>query len=438
MSENVSIEWALLSALRQGGIEAVTHALERGVEPLDFGEQGSRVNRVFELMVEGADKGQLPSDAELKLRLGFRPKFVDAEFDLDQRIEDILTASLRIKLRDGVEDVPDRLQGDPIAVLDELEDLVSECKSKITRKPVMTTDNPDWVNEIIEEYERAKQLSEIGKLIGLSSPWPLYDEVSLGLQRKQVTGLVAKTKMGKTYIALKWLQHICENDLAPGESAFFVSPETGKEVINRRFVSIYKNLPEKLVQRGQLQGEKEMDFYEFLNNWKHEPEKRPKVHWFYHDDVSSLQDLIRQAKKHKPRVIFIDAFYFMADALPQRYHRAADHIKLQRLAEMIHRDLAQDCDLAVVVTHQLAGSKKGKWSLDFDSDDLAGSKAIGRSVSALLGLLATKEMKTEGRRLIRTLEARNFEGVDWSIYYDPNTMNFDEIGKWTDEDEDDE
>lgn len=410
-----------------------------GLEPIDLGDKGSREHRVFELMVEESEKGSLPSAAEFKVRLGFRPQFSDEEFDLDRRIKDVITASIRIKIRDAIETIPDQLQGDPQVVLEELRQLVEEVDNKVVRKPVMTSHNPEWIDEFKAGYMEAKERSEAGKLIGLTSPWPIYDMASLGLQIKQVTALVAKTKLGKTYVALKWLQHICENDLGPGDHAFFVSPETGKEVINRRFISIYKNLPEKLVQRGMLQGEKEEELFEFLFDWRaNARETRPCIHWFYHDDVSSLNDLIREARQHKPKVIFIDSFYFLADALPQQYWRSPDHIKLQRLAEMVHRNLAQDCEVPVVVTHQLAGSKKGKWSLDFDSDDLAGSKAIGRSVSALLGLMATKEMKEDGRRVIKTLEARNFEGVNWSIYYDPDTMNFDEIGEWKEEDEEDE
>lgn len=438
MSDRISIEWALLSALNQGGVEAVNYALERGLVPEDIGEKGTRVNRVFELMCEGAEAGELPSAAEIKISLGFKPQFSSEKFDLNKRLDAVLKASLRINLRDGIEELPDKIQDDPELVLEEIGALYDRLASKISRRPVMRSSSPKWIEEIEEEYERAKKLSEAGELIGLSSPWSIYDDVSLGLQVKQVTAIVAKTKMGKTYLALKWLQHIVDNDLKPGEKAFFVSPETGKEVINRRFVAIYEGLHEKMLQRGMLEDESEEKFYNFLKEWKDNPDSHPEIFWFYHDDVRSLKDLIRYAKQHKPRVIFIDAFYFLADALPDQYQRSPDHKKLQVLAEMIHRDLAQDCDLPVVVTHQLAGSKKGKWSLDFEADDLAGSKAIGRSVSALLALLATKDMRDEHTRLIRTLEARNFDVIDWKIYFDVDGMRFDQIGKWTEEDEEED
>ena len=65
--------------------------------------------------------------------------------------------------------------------------------------------------------------------------------------------------------------------------------------------------------------------------------------------------------------------------------------------------------------------------MNAEADAVAYAKAVGDYADAIDGIFGNTEFRGNKRRIIRGMEAREFETVDLEIHFDPGTHNYDEI-----------
>lgn len=188
---DISPERALIYAILKGGVAAFQQAKSLGVraEHLHFDER-----RIFEICeADFIPRGRMPTLTELKVHYSIEIPSCTESFDVDLCAKNIVRAALITKLSDGLGPVIQTIQNDPYEARRLLTELIQE--TNWTLGGISRSDTPQVLADLMQGYLDAK--ARDGSLRGLSSPWPSRDARSLGIQRGEVTVILAKRKTGK-------------------------------------------------------------------------------------------------------------------------------------------------------------------------------------------------------------------------------------------------
>jgi len=413
--EGLTPDRCLIYGIAQAGLAGLFKARDLGLKPehLDAPE-----NKIFDLFEQFIPKTRLPTVIEIRATVGVTLDIPATPFDVETFANRIVTRALRKKLRDGLQRVVEHtLVTDPVAARDELGKLVRETSWSLGQASSYT--DPATAQNVYDSYMAAKDRG--GGLLGLSSPWPNVDAHSLGLQEGELTVLLAKRKMGKSWLLLKWFLHIYKNDLKPGECLLIVSMEMPVSLCYRRLAAIDLRLPYKEMRAGKLITAQEEKLAEWVERAKVIDPTKPTIHVLGPNTVRDVSDIAAKTAELRPRGVGIDGLYILGrrtgGAMWERTIENVSQIKL---------DLCAGLNVPVLATTQFKGSKNKK-ELQADADDAAYAKAIGDWADAMRGVVADGEMDNNHQRLFIGMESREFRPVDLLIQFDLSEMNFDEI-----------
>lgn len=407
---------ALILAILRDGLTGYFLARDKGLrsEHLDLDNQP-----IWDLIADFAKKGRVPTFTEIQAATGIIVNPIDEPFDVDLFATQLANRALRRKLDAGLRPIVSGLIAtDPKKARDLLVELVRNTSWSIGG--VASYTDASTANELRAAYDRAKNLAS-GGLLGYSSPWPSVDRSSLGLQDGELTVLLAKRKVGKSWILFKWLHWIWEHDLKPGERVLLVSMEMPKAMVWRRLCAIDLMLCYSDFRAGRLNTPAEDKFFNWVKAMQTPDPSKPIFEVIGPNVARDVSDISAKVAELNPKVVGIDGFYILGrDRRMGMWERT-----LQNVSE-IKLDLCDEHGVPVVATTQLKGSKD-KDSLDCDGDDAAYAKAIGDYADAMRSAHMNEAYRRNKQRVFRGKESREFESVDIVMHMDLDAMNFNEI-----------
>jgi hypothetical protein len=413
--EGMTLDRCLILGVTQMGVQGIFRARDAGLraEHLESPE-----NKVFAAFESFLPKGRLPTNTEIQTITGVTLPAPTEPYDVETFAKKIVNRALRTKLTEGVKEVMLRdIIKDPSSARDSLAKLVRETSFSLGQ--VSSYTDTSTATTVLDDYLKAKNRG--GGLLGLSSPWPNVDIHSLGLQEGELTVILAKRKMGKSWMLLKWMLHALYNDLKPSESILVVSMEMPVALCYRRMAAIDLKLDYKRFRAGTLTTEEEEKLTAWVEAAKTPDPTKPTIHVIGPNTVRDVADIAAKAAEFRPRCVAIDGFYILGrnsnSGMWERMINTVTEIKL---------DLCAGLNLPVLATTQFKGTK-GKNELTVDADDAAYAKAIGDYADAMRGLVADAEMDANRQRLLVGMESREFRPVDILINFDLSAMNFSEI-----------
>jgi hypothetical protein len=424
-----TVDRALIYAILKGGVSAFQAAKNHGIEASFLTFEDETIFRAMEEVF--LPKGKMPSLAELAIHCKVDVPPTEENFDVDLCSKQIIKRALANKLSEGLGPIEQDLTTDPFSSRSKLQVLVQETNWSMGL--VARTDSPAAIEEVEKRYLEAKAQKE--GLLGYSSPWPLRDKQSLGLQKGEVTVVLAKRKTGKSWFLFKWAEHIWSNKLAngepelkPGECVMVVSMEMPVWQVMRRFFAIHRRLDYELFRAGKLPTVEEKMFFEWTAEQKKPNQKRPFVIFVGSDKVRTVRDLVGMVAQYQPKVVFIDGFYILGRDGGKGGSKQAPlwERTMNNIAE-IKLDVAVGMNVSVVASTQLGGQVK-RGDLNAEADAVAYAKAIGDYADAIDGLFGSDDFKEQGRRILRGMEAREFVTIDLDINFNPKTQDYSQIG----------
>lgn len=405
----------LIHSILQGGLDSYYEARRLGVRSEILYEEG---RSIWDLMERMSGKGRLPSLPEIQTVTGqLITEVCPDPLAVDICAESVVKRGLITQLHSGVDGLADRVTEDPLAARDEIIELAK--KTAWSYGEPYSINSRSCMDELIKAYEKAAQRGN--RLLGLSSPWPTVDEVSLGLQNGELTVVFAKRKVGKSWIVIAWAVHIWRNDLKPGEKLLFVTMEMTPLQVLRRMACIDLHFAWDDFRGGRLTSAERKRMDDWVDARMNADPSEANVIIVGSNQVRTIKDLDAIVGEHKPKGVIVDSFYIMGRASGASiYERVLANVQGLKL------DVALKHEVPVLASTQLKGTTSAD-VLNADSDQAMGAKAIGDYADATRGLFVNETLKADGKRYWRGMEAREFEAKDVEINFDFQTMDFSEI-----------
>lgn len=412
--DTIGTDRALILAILQAGPRGYFKARDKGLRAEHIHHEDQRVYRMFE---DFAKKGRLPTLYEIKAGTAVDITMPGEPFDVGLFTDKILKRALYNLLRTELKPVIYNLGKDPHAARDAL--IAAVRNSSWSIGGVSSYTDGSTAQTVLEAYERAKAAG--GGLLGLSSPWPNVDKYSLGLQPGELTVILAKRKVGKSWMLFKWWLHILKTDLKPGECIFLVSMEMPKELIYRRLAAIDLHLCYEDFRAGRMTMESEKRLNEWVEAAMTPDPTKPTIYVAGPNTIRDVADIAAKTAELNPRAVGVDGLYILGrDAKLNMWERTLKNITETKL------DLCSNLNVPVVATTQLKGTKK-KDDLTADADDAAYAKAIGDYADAMRGLHMDSDLEENKQRIFTGMESREFRPVDIAINFNLDVMDFSEI-----------
>lgn len=266
-----------------------------------------------------------------------------------------------------------------------------------------------------DEYHRVKKLG--GVIDGIPLPWSIINKVTMGVHKGELWFFVARIKTGKTWLEVLLAQHFW----SLGERVLLVTMEMPIEKIQRRIDSLYSKLPYQEFKEGKLSNDFEVEYAKSLMQFK---DDKATPFWVVgNGGVRTVQDVEMLMEEMRPTVVLIDGVYLMT--VPGNKTLG----KWERVSTVVDslQQLALRRSTPIVATSQFTRKiKKGK--LEADASDVGFAYEISQAADCLVGLFQDDDLRAEKRMLVRLLECREGESVDFLVHWNFATMSFGEVG----------
>lgn len=195
----------------------------------------------------------------------------------------------------------------------------------------------------IEENYHARQRGEINHIIGTKTGLRDVDEMTLGLQKKDLILLAGRPSMGKTALALRMFQGACEDDQGCG---VMFSCEQSKESLVMRMVSADSQVEAKKIKTGLID---ERHIPKLTQSASH----IAKLNAHFDDTKSPtpwhIRSVCRRLKRKygKLSIVLIDYLQLMSSGMNLDREREVDYIALAL------KSIAVEMDCPVMALSQL-------------------------------------------------------------------------------------
>lgn len=416
----------LIHAILQAGLTGFFTARRLGIRPEALFDDA---RPIWVLMEEMMKLGRLPSLTEIHLKTGLHipqvhPDPIDVELIAKDLVKRGLTSQLHTELRPFITE--DQINKDPFGTRDKLVEVYQSTAWGLGN-PV-SINSRSAVEQLMAGYNKAASRGD--SLLGLSSPWPTPDSASLGLQPGELTIVFAKRKIGKSWIVIVWAVHMWRKDLKPGQKILFVTMEMTELQVMRRMACVDLRVPWNDFREGRL----DMHQKKLLDDWceqriahANDPDKADII-FATSKQCRTAKDIGALVAEIQPVCVVVDSFYILGRQDNKSiYERVLGNVQALKL------DVALQHDVPVLASTQLKGTV-GKDTLQADSDDAMGAKAIGDYADVTRGLFADEELWSAQERLWRGMEAREFKPKDVHINFNFDRMDFSEIAEITGQD----
>lgn len=262
--------------------------------------------------------------------------------------------------------------------------------------------------------------------------WPTLDEMMGGARGGDLISMVARPKLGKTYLLVFSALHVWRTYRLP---VLFFSNEMLPEMIAERMAAIETHTPADFLKTNQWPTfDKSGVFGGKQSDNKVKKAFKDKMHLIEKDDVpiwiadgnlaATVDDVAMLTDKLGPCIVYADGAYLYQDQRERNPHA--------RVA-LVTGDLKQKVATArrtpVFASWQFnrIASKKLKDGEKPGIEDIANSDSIGQLSSCVMGMFEGETVETKKQREVEILAGRSGETGSFRTNWDFQKMDLSEI-----------
>lgn len=229
----------------------------------------------------------------------------------------------------------------------------------------------------------------IERNVEMGVPFGIYkvDDGFYGFQPGQLITVLGRQKSGKTTFLLNSALQAWKE----GYTVLFFSVEMDVEMLRERLYALGAHVSPSRMRRGHLRSDernKVVDFHEQLTAVDDEDEGR-----FFISKKRSLitvDDVIEEASKINPHVIYVDGFSFMLD---RRTNRMTDDWQANENVAAELKVLSLDMSVAIVTATQVQ-EKQYHPKFGIEARTIAGGTGLLKASDLVIGLDKTNQAHT--------------------------------------------
>jgi hypothetical protein len=438
------IEPHFLTKIVTAGHDEVTQLFKQGVTSSVFSEP---YKEVVDYIIDYRNKYKQTPDHKMVLQrfeqlskeILFSPKIPKAP--LQSLYDEVVSRAIRIDVTAFSNDLANEYEKthEGKALIQFMDDALRKMHSKYTTSSGRVATLSEMVPLLKEDLEKVAS----GQAAGIPIPFYFLYEELLGWQPAQITSVLAKTGVGKTWFVLLSAIAAASGDpyiihqpkdvppLTDGRKrelqtkVLIVSCEMPVLDISRRLASIYSRVSFNRLRAGKLSADEHKTYIneiESLTAPNHAGVIVGNNIRIVGPDTAGTPEQIRaQADDFDAGLVIIDGFYYMQGPGEKRWERVEANMQQMRLHTLLtdrHYMLA---------TQFKQGSKNIHTS---STDDIAFSMSIGQDSNNVIGLFQTPVLRKANQIDITSMKVRDgTPGNPYRFNWDVRSMKFDQIGR---------
>lgn len=389
--------------------QSVAPFIDRGVTPEMFPDPES--SAVYKFVIDFYRKHQaVPS-----------PRAVEAQFPgyilghapdpLSSYLESILSQYIRRRAQDEVLGNIKALQtGNPL-------DIVNALTSTFASLGALGEGNrtKSYTENTGSRYQRYLDRKNTVGLLGIPTPWPSLDDMTMGWMPEMYVGVAARPKTGKTW----WMLRVAKTAWWHGFDVAFANFELPDNMMEDRADALDVKLSYEKFRQGLITDAEDAKYKAYLA----QIEANPPAKWHWLHQARSISALSSKLDELKPKILFIDGAYLMDDERGGRTER-----EQQRNLSRGFKRLAQRHKIPVIISIQMnrtADTKQSK-SNTVTASSIYGSDAFAQDVDVLLGLTQTDDQRLNNLLQIDPLAVREAKAQPIVTSWNFDTMEAEE------------
>jgi replicative DNA helicase len=323
----------------------------------------------------------------------------------------------------------------------ELEDALDEMSENYRNKKV---DDQTFLQETIQRLQRVSDLyAETGKTVTLGEMadelWEDYELSKSGdfagieidpklkvltdslrkLEPSHITTIVARTGVGKTWLALIIAVHAAMT----GSKVLIASMEMSRKDLSRRMVAIALLMNFDAIKRGYLKADQETRYKAALRDMKKRKGFWNNITIMQPSEIRSVISVSYRAKSVGAELVIADAFYMYPGPQEQRWQRIeANLADVRRLTLITGQHW--------ILTAQF--NKKAKGVKSADEFAMGGSDSFNQDSNNVIYMIQTKRFKRQKAVILQIGKGRDCETqVPWLHKWNFLEMDWTAMGQHT-------
>jgi len=285
-------------------------------------------------------------------------------------------------------------------------------KAELQTRPSKDVDLVENPLDRLKEYD---ERVEKGGLLGLPSPWPILDDVTLGFMAEELWMIVARGGVGKS-----WCEVVGSRfHWTMGIRSLLVTKEMAVRQIIQRFDAAHARIAHKRLRSGELTTDEYERYRETLEQM--EESRVPFLVSGDDEGTGGVSGILAKIDRYRPGVVWIDGLYLIEDE--RRGKGEAGWEKLKNVTGDL-KAVARQRGIPIIVSHQF--SKEGRE--DQGSADTLAYGDIQKWFDGILGMYQSEDLRLNREMMFKLLKHREGERCEFVANWDLENMLFEEKG----------
>ena len=275
-------------------------------------------------------------------------------------------------------------------------------------------------------YSFIQEANESGdSLIGVSTGFPVIDEITLGFQRSDLIVIAGRPSMGKTALALNIAENVARQT---DRTVLIFSMEMSAEQVVRRFISSIANIDLQRLMRGQLQD----------NDWEGIDKALSVLSSkkILLDDTPALSPTELRARSRRVKRENKDLAMIVVDYIGLMQIPGKSENRVTEISEISRslKALAKELDVPVVALSQLNRAVESRPNKRPILSDLRDSGAIEQDADVIAFLYRHEyydrsDLENKGKAEINIAKQRNGPTRTTSLAFRDSVARFENLAK---------
>ena len=316
-------------------------------------------------------------------------------------------------------------------IADHLENFDAETAYDLMKKTVLYVENEvvetsavDITKDTEDRKRQYLERKENQGMIGIPMGIDKLDYILKGLQKKQLTTMIAQTGLGKTWFECLIGSYAQLN----GYRVLHFTTEMSEEMLRDRYEAILfgrvvGEFSYSRFKSGMLRTEEEKAYFEFLDK------KLPKLEPLIIETATGVSNVASKIDQYQPDLVLIDSAYLMED------DRGAkdDWLRIAHITRDL-KNLSKLRKVPIFINSQADRTTSTKTGPELEN--IGYSRAIGQDSDVVLALFQDAQMREDREMKVKVLKQR--EGILGYVMmnWDFSTMNFEPIYATAEQSED--
>lgn len=248
-------------------------------------------------------------------------------------------------------------------------------------------------------------------MAGISTGITKLDQLTGGMCGQEMWVIGARPSIGKTAFSLNLLVHCARSRVSP---IYFFSLDMSREKIIERIVAQLARIDLWRIRTGSVSNEE----YQAILGWQAHIRKFDLI---LHDGIASELDILRECRRTKPRVVFIDYFTKIRNSKPTS-SRYGDFSRISGAVKAVGKEL----NIPVVMMAQLNRNSENEKRAPILSD-LKETGSVEEDAAVVLFIHSDKNDRAATRRTILLAKQQQGETSFWDMEFDGPHQRFESL-----------